>query len=77
MAQLTIYLDTESHRLVEEAATREGSSLSRWARVRLVAAAQPKGWPDRFFNLFGAISDESFEEPEDLVWKDDAARIEL
>ena len=77
MAQLTIYLDAESHRLVEEAATREGSSLSRWARVRLVAAARPTGWPDGFFDLFGSISDERFEEPEDLVWKDDAARMEL
>ena len=77
MAQLTIYLDTESHRLVEEAASREGSSLSRWARVRLVAAARPTGWPDRFFDLFGSISDERFEEPEDLAWKDDATRIEL
>jgi len=77
MAQLTIYLDAESHRLVDEAASREGASLSSWARVHLVAAAQAKGWPDRFFKLFGSISDDSFEEPEELVWKDDAARIEL
>ena len=77
MAQLTIYLDEPSHRLVEEAATREGSSLSRWARIHLVAAAQPKGWPEGFFDLFGSVSDASFEAPEELDWKADVARAEL
>jgi len=46
MAQLTIYLDQESQALVESAAMREGSSLSRWARKHLVAAAKPKDWPE-------------------------------
>lgn len=77
MAQLTIYLDEESHRLVEEAAAREGSSLSRWARIRLVAAATPRGWPEGFFALFGSVRDESFEAPAELDWNDDAARDPL
>lgn len=77
MAQLTIYLDEESHRLVEEAAKREGCSLSQWARGHLVTAAHPKGWPEGFFELFGSIGDESFVEPEELAWSEDAPRAEL
>ncbi len=66
MAQLTIYLDEEAHRLVLDAAKREGTSLSKWAGKRLVKAAKPEAWPEGFFELFGAIGDETFREPVDL-----------
>jgi hypothetical protein len=61
MAQLTIYLDAESQRLIEAAAAREGSSLSRWARGDWLRQQHRKdgrrGSP--FSELFGSISDES------------------
>ena len=66
MAQLTIYLDDEAHRLVQEAAQNEGTSLSKWARQRLVKAAEPEKWPDGFFDLFGSITNDSFVEPDEL-----------
>jgi hypothetical protein len=67
-------LGCRSQRLIEAAAAREGSSLSRWARGRLVEAASPKGWPEGFSELFGSVSDESFEVVPDLDWSDDGNR---
>ena len=68
MAQLTLYLNDEAHALVLAAAKREGTSLSKWAGKHLVAAAKPDTdtLPASFFDLFGSIDDESFEEPREL-----------
>ena len=77
MPQLTIYLDKESQCLIETAAAKADASLSSWARVRLVEAAAPKGWPIGFSQLFGSVTDESFKEPTELGWDDDNERRPL
>jgi hypothetical protein len=70
MAQLTIYLDEKSGKLIERAARRESLSLSRWAREKLVLAAGSPEWPDGYESVLGSISDASFRAPAD----GDAAR---
>lgn len=34
-------------------------------------------WPEGFFDLYGAVQDDTFAEPEDLSFSDDAPRLEL
>lgn len=65
MAQLTIYLDAKSGRLIERAAKREALSLSRWAREKLVLAAGAPAWPRGYASVLGSISDTSFQAPAD------------
>jgi len=63
MAQLNIYIDAKSSRLIESAAKRESLSLSRWAREKLVLAAGAPAWPDGYRSVLGSISDDSFAAP--------------
>ncbi len=77
MAQLTIYLDEETHRAVEAAAKAKGCSLSRWARGHLREAASSKGFPEGFFDLFGSVTDASFREPAELDQASDGDRLPL
>ncbi len=75
--QLTIYLDRETQREVEEAARREGCSLSRWARGHLLAAAKRRGWSPGYFDLLGSLTDDTFREPEEIQWSADTERAEM
>jgi hypothetical protein len=64
MSQLTIYLDPETQRKIEEAARREAVSLSRWAREHLARAADASStsaW-DHLASFSGIAED--FEAPE-------------
>lgn len=63
MPQLNIYLDADSERLIERAAKRESTSLSRWAREKLLAAAGSPSWPEDYAAALGSISDPSFVAP--------------
>ena len=71
MAQLTIYLDPKSGRLIARAAKREALSLSRWAREKLVLAAGAPAWPEGYASVLGSISDASFHAPADGEGKND------
>lgn len=65
VAQLTIYLDDETHRRVEAAAKRDSVSLSRWAREHLARAAEESSgsaW-DHLSAFAGSVGDD-FELPE-------------
>ena len=65
MAQLTIYLDEDTHRKVEAAAKREAISLSRWAREHLARAAeQPGGSAWDHLSAFAGTAGEDFQLPE-------------
>jgi predicted transcriptional regulator len=64
MAQLTIYLDPETQRKVENAARRESLSLSRWAREHLAKAAESEtasAWDH--LSAFSGTLDDGFEIP--------------
>ena len=64
MAQLTIYLDANTHKKVEAAARRESASLSRWARDHLARAADQDGasaWSH--LSAFTGTVDKSFATP--------------
>ena len=68
MASLTIYLDEETLKAVENAAKRNGSSVSSWARHHLYEAAKPiKGWPEGYFEEIDSFDESTIEEPEEIA----------
>lgn len=77
MAQMTLYLDTETEKKVRAAAQREGKSLSRWAGEQLARAAGAGKWPDGYFDLFGSVDDESFRAADEIPSSLDTEREEL
>ena len=76
MAQLTIYIDQDTIRKIENAAAENKVSVSRWVRDRIETALKDQ-WPASFSRLFGALSGTDFEEPEELDYKNDASREKI
>jgi len=74
MAQMTIYIDSATLKVVEAAAAREAVSISRWARERLQEAAQHKHGKGSLDVFYGCIEDDSFSAPEELPTSNDASR---
>lgn len=76
MAQLTIYLDDESIKRIERAASREQSSVSGWVKRRLIQSLDDQ-WPEGYFDLFGSLEEGDLVKPPDLDPADDAPRESL
>ena len=76
MAQLTIYIDDETLNKVEKSAKLAKVSVSRWVRDRLSSIIEAE-WPEGYFELFGSLSTEDFERPEQPVLGSDAPREPL
>ena len=73
MAQLTIYIDQETIRKIENAAAENRVSVSRWVRDTIQAALKDQ-WPASFSRLFGTLSGTDLEEPEELDYESDVPR---
>lgn len=66
MAQLSLYLEDEALAALRDDAARSGVSISRYARDILSARREGGGWPQGYFSLYGALSDDiGFELPDD------------
>jgi len=76
MAQLTIYLDTETLRKIENAAAESSVSISKWVREKIEIALRDE-WPEAFFQLFGALREVDLVEPKELDFTNDVARAKL
>lgn len=76
MAQLSLYLDEPTLSILKSNASRERLSLSKMAQKSIRSYA-PHQWPAGFWDLYGAITDETFQEPEELAWELDASRAQL
>lgn len=73
MAQLTIYIDQDTIRKIENAAAENKVSVSRWVRDRIETALKDQ-WPASFSRLFGALAETDFKEPEELDYENDVPR---
>jgi hypothetical protein len=62
MSQITLYVLEAEARAIRRAARAARQSVSQWARERMVAGLQP-GWPDGYFDLLGALKDDSLVRP--------------
>jgi hypothetical protein len=76
MAQLTIYLDEESIKKFEAAASLEKSSVSKWAKSRLIQSLECQ-WPPDYFSLFGALAENNLQAAPKLDFAQDAPRESL
>ena len=66
MPRLSLYFDDATLKLVEKAAKLSNTSISKWVRSRVLQSLENE-WPEGYFNLFGAIEDNSFDVPADLA----------
>ena len=73
MAQLTVYIDEETRRGIEEAARNAGMSVSRWVKERLSRELRGQ-WPERYFEVLGSLEDDDLERPAQPDPADDAPR---
>ena len=76
MAQLTIYLDDDTIKRIENAAGHEHSSISKWVKNRLLESLE-KQWPSDFFSLQGSLSEGDLMEPPELDFSQDTPREKL
>ena len=77
MPQLSLYLGEAEMQNLRNSASREGVSLSRYARGVLNKNTQTNSWSSSFLSTFGVIQDETFTAPAELPWEMDAPREEF
>lgn len=76
MGQLSVYIDDETLKKIEEAAKSQNVSVSKWITSRIRNSFNTN-WDDNFFNLYGSITDDSFKIPDELSFNHDAKRESL
>jgi predicted transcriptional regulator len=64
LPQLAIYLDTETARKLDEAASKEGVSRSAWAR-RAIDTQLESRFPESYFEILGTWEDD--REPDEII----------
>ncbi|HPA63120.1 MAG TPA: toxin-antitoxin system, antitoxin component [Spirochaetota bacterium] len=60
MPQISLYIDSDTLKKVEKAATREHLSISKWVGNKIKSAITDE-YPNGYFDLFGAMNDKSFK----------------
>jgi len=60
MPQISLYIDKETLTKIEKAAAKERISISKWVGKNIKKVIK-EDYPRGYFDLFGSITDESFE----------------
>ncbi len=68
-----IYIDNSTLKQIEIAAGKEHDSISKWVKKRLVSSLKT-AWPKDYFDLFGALKDDSFKRPVEMKFSKDRKR---
>ena len=76
MAQLTIYLDDETAKRIEQEAKAQHSSVSKWVKSKIIQFFQ-KEWPEDFKTILGSLKDSDLQVPEELPSGNDTPREKL
>jgi len=76
MPQISLYIDEPTLKKVENAATRQHMSISRWVADQIRAKVAP-AYPVGYEELFGSITDESFIEHMEIGFSTDTHREEM
>jgi hypothetical protein len=76
MAQLSLYLDSETMKKLEKMARVNKVSVSKWVREKLKGTLTD-AWPKDYFNLYGSVNHDSFKKPETLPFMNDFRREHL
>lgn len=76
MPQLSLYIDKETMKKLENIAKIENVSLSKWVGS-VIQNALKNNYPPNYFELFGSVNDDTLKEPEELYNSSDAEREEI
>lgn len=76
MPQISLYVDEEVLKKVEAAAKLENKSISKWVSSKLQASLVNQ-WPEEYFNIFGQMADDSFNEPTEIDFIDEVPKESL
>ncbi|HOJ27556.1 MAG TPA: toxin-antitoxin system, antitoxin component [Spirochaetota bacterium] len=60
MPQISLYIDKETLEKIEKAAAKERISISKWVGKNIKKVIQEE-YPEGYFDLFGSITDKSFD----------------
>ena len=77
MPQLSVYVDDNMLTQIEESAKVSNISVSRLITNALEKYMVPHQWPEGFENLFGSVSDETFQRQYDIPFSSDTNREAL
>ena len=72
MPQLSLYLSDENLTILRKRANEEGVSMSKHVNRLIEQDALSRGWPQGFWDLFGAIQDGTFAAPPDALPENNA-----
>ena len=75
MPHVSLYIDKEILARIEKAAAKERISISKWAGKNIKKIIKEE-YPQGYFDLFGSITDKSFE-IKNLSFKQDSKRESL
>lgn len=73
MPQVSLYIDQETLVKIERLAHKNRISISKWVGNNLKRLIKDD-YPEDFFNLFGAVTDNSLVRPESLDFGNDSKR---
>lgn len=73
MPQISLYIDRETLTRIEQAASIENVSISRWVGDNIKKSLE-NVYPKDFESLFGSINDNSFTAPERDSFENDVKR---
>lgn len=76
MPQLSLYVDEKTLRELEIAAEIEHLSISKYA-VKIINESMHSKWPNHYEDLYGCISDDTFEIDKINNFNNDIPREEL
>jgi hypothetical protein len=76
MPQILLELDKMTLEKVEKMAKRNNTSVSTWVGNNIRELLKTN-YPEGFFELFGAIKDDTFIEPDEIDAKYDAPREQI
>jgi hypothetical protein len=76
MPQISLYIDEKTLKKLENVASSQQVSISKWVADQIRTRLQPV-YPANFGTLFGSISDSSFNHPSDLSFSTDTKREKL
>ncbi len=75
MPQLSLYIDKDTLAKIRRAAARERISISKWVGKNIKKLVS-EDYPQGYFDLFGSITDKSFE-IKDVSFEQDSKREKL
>lgn len=76
MAQISLYIDDKTLKMVENAASRQHMSVSKWVAEQIRARLVP-AYPPGFEDLFGSVKDDTFKAPPRVGFDADVDRASL